>query len=115
MDTIIFTPEVLAGITGLLLTLLFAYFPKLRVWYGGLQSEVKSYIMIGLLFITAVGITLLAQSGLIQTAEPVTWLFAAKVFFAALIVNQPTYMLLPKAVDVKAANLKRRYWSDKLQ
>jgi hypothetical protein len=102
-----FTPQVIAGIVGLVLTLLFAYFPVLRVKYGGLQSEVKSAIMLGLLALTALAVTLLANAGVIQTTEPVTWALFAKVLFAALIANQPTYSILPEAADVKDAKALR--------
>jgi len=102
-----FTPEIIAGIVGVLLTLIFAYFPKLRVAYGGLQSEIKSLIMLGLLAATAVVITLLAQGGVITTSEPVTWMLFGKVLFAALIANQPVYTILPKLADVTAAKLNR--------
>ncbi len=107
METINFTPEVLAAIVGFLLTLIFAYFPKLRVWYGGLVSEVKSYIMIGLLFVTGFAVTGLAHFGVLATAEPVTWMLFAKVMLAALVANQPVYTLLPEADDVKNAKLER--------
>lgn len=102
-----FTPEVIAGIVGILLTLIFAYFPKLRVLYGGLQSEVKSLIMLGLILVTALVITLLAYTKVITTNEPVTWLLFAKVMFAALIANQPAYTILPQAADVTRAKLNR--------
>ena len=102
-----FTPEIIAGIVGILLTLVFAYFPKLRVLYGGLQSETKSLIMLGLLVITALVITMLAQYGVLTTSEPITWLLFVKVLFAALLANQPAYTLLPQAADVKEAKLNR--------
>ena len=102
-----FTPEVIGGIVGLILTLVFAYFPKLRVWYAGLASEVKSYIMIGLLAATALVVTVLAMSGVIVTAEPVTWAVFAKVLFAALLANQPAYSILPETGDVKDAKAAR--------
>lgn len=107
MKAISFTPEVLGAIVGLVLTLLFAYFPKLRVWYGGLLSEAKSWIMIGLLVVAAAVITLLAHYGVIATAEPITWLSFAKILLAVLIANQPTYQILPLAKDVKAAKFVR--------
>ena len=102
-----FTPQVVAGIVGLVLTLLFAYFPVLRVKYAGLASEVKSGIMLGLLALTALVVTLLAQAGVIVTTEPVTWATFFQVLFAAIVTNQPTYTLLPEAGDVKDAKALR--------
>ncbi len=107
MDTISFTPEVLAGIVGLFLMLIFAYFPKLRVLYGGLASEIKSYIMLGLLLATAAVVTLLAHYGVVETTEPITWVLFVKTLFTALIINQPVYTLLPQAADVRAVKLAR--------
>jgi len=107
MDQLSFSPEVLAGFVGLLLTLVFAYFPKLRVIYGGLASEAKSGIMLGLLTLTALVITLLAMNQVIVTTEPVTWMLFVKVLFTAIVVNQPAYTLLPVAGDVKEAKLLR--------
>lgn len=108
MDPVSFTPELIAGVIGMLFTLLFAYFPVLRTRYAALKSEVKSLIMIGLLAASALVITLLAQNGIIVTTEPVTWVLFVKVLFAALVANQPTYTILPEAADVKAAKLARR-------
>lgn len=102
-----FTPEVIAGIAGLILTLVFAYFPKLRVKYGGLESEAKSGIMIALLVFAASTIWILTSTGVIPTAEPVTWVMFTKILFSALITNQPTYSILPKAGDVKAVKFLR--------
>jgi hypothetical protein len=102
-----FTPETLAGIIGVVFTLLFAYFPKLRTWYAGLTSEVKSGIMLGLLAISALVIFLLANAGVITTNEPVTWELFVKVLFLAIMTNQPTYQLLPQAADVKFAKQLR--------
>jgi heme/copper-type cytochrome/quinol oxidase subunit 4 len=107
MTPISFTPEVIAGIVGFVLMLVFAYLPGLRVWYAGLKSEVKSYIMIGLLAVAAAVITLLSQYGIIPTTVPVTWLNCAKVILALLITNQPTYQIAPKPADVKEAKLAR--------
>jgi len=107
MNPISFTPEVIGGLVGLVLTLIFAYFPGLNVAYAGLKSEVKSYIMLGLLVAAAAIITLLAQQGIIPTTAPVTWLDFGKVVLALLIANQPTYTLLPEAKAVKQAKLAR--------
>lgn len=105
--SVTFTPEVIAGIVGFILMLVFAYVPGLRVWFAGLKSEVKSWAMIGLLTVAAVVITLLAQYGVIQTPEPVTWLSCAKVVLALLVANQPTYQIAPQMADVKVAKLSR--------
>jgi MFS family permease len=101
------SPEAIAAMVGFGLMLVFAYFPKLRVWFGGLASEHKSYIMAGLLVLATVIIWLLAYYGVIVTDQPMTWESFFKIVLAILVANQPTYTLLPEAADVKAARLAR--------
>jgi len=107
MNEISFTPEVISGIVGVALTLIFAYFPKLRVEYGALSSEAKSGIMLGLLALSSVTIFLLAHFGVLHTAEPVTWQTLVNVLFVAIATNQPAYKLLPQAKDVREVLLTR--------
>lgn len=104
-----FTPELLAGVVSVFLTLIFAYFPKLRVTYGALESEVKSGIMIGLYVVATAVIYLLGLYGYIPVEVPVNWFDAVRIFFALVMVGQPAYTLLPMAGDVKAAKLERDY------
>jgi hypothetical protein len=104
---VIFTPEGIGAIVGLVLTLTFAYFPVVRTWFAGLKSELKSYIMLGLLIVAEVVISLLAYYGVIVTEPPFTFNTALQVAFALLVANQPTYTLLPEANDVKALRLAR--------
>ena len=107
MEPVSFTPEAISALVGFVLVLVFGYVPGLRVWFAGLASEVKSWIMLGLLLVAAVAITLLSQYGVIPTTEPVTWLMFGKVALALLVANQPTYQLLPQTNDVKEAKLVR--------
>lgn len=107
MEPNVFDPEFISGVVGLILALVFAYFPKLNTWYAGLQTEVKSLIMIGLLLATTVVITLLTVYEVIPAPGPVTWFSVVKVFFAALIVNQPTYVVIPETKSVKAVKEAR--------
>ena len=109
MEPNVFDPEFISGVVGLILALAFAYFPKLSTWYAGLMTEVKSAIMIGMLLATTVVITVLTIYGVLPTTEPLTWFSVVKVFFAALIVNQPTYVILPEkrsVRDIKEARIE---------
>jgi hypothetical protein len=108
MDVITFTPQVIAGIIAVFLALAFAYFPSLNTWYGGLKSEVKSAIMIGLLALTTATVYALALAGVIATTDPLNWWLAVKIFVAALILNQPTYSILPELGAVTAAKASRK-------
>lgn len=101
MEPVMFTPEVIAGIVGLVLTLIFAYFPGLRQKYAVLAKEVKQFIMLGLLLLAETIICVLSYYGVIITEPAFTLNTALKVAFALLVANQPVYKLLPQANDVK--------------
>ena len=104
-----FTPELIAGVVAVLLAVIFAYFPKLRVAYGGLASEAKSGIMLGLYLLATAVIYLLGLSGTIPVEVPLNWFDAVLVFFSLVIVGQPTYNVLPEARDVRDAKIERDY------
>jgi len=107
MENINFTAEGIAAIGGFVLMLLFAYAPKLRVWYGGLVSNVKSYIMLGALLIVEGVLAILIWQGVIPSTEPLTWQKLVSIAIALLVSNQPTYSLLPEAKDVTAVKAVR--------
>lgn len=104
-----FTPELIAGVVSIGLTLLFAYFPKLRVAFAGLASEAKSGIMLGLYLLSTVVIFLLGLYGYIPVEVPLNWFDAVMIFFSLVIVGQPTYNVLPEVKDVREAKLDRDY------
>jgi len=109
-----FTAELIALIAGAVISLIFSYFPVLRVKFAALTQEAKSGIMIGLNVAVVVAICLLDffeafdfgltfdKSGIVQITM---------VFFAALIANQSTYMISPQPGDVKSAKDDRDYWN----
>jgi hypothetical protein len=101
------TPEAISALVGFVLMLVFAYFPGLRVSYGALASEVKSYIMVGLLVLATIIIWVLTLNGIIVSPEPVSVNTLLNIIFALLVANQPTYAIAPEAADVKAAKLAR--------
>jgi len=104
-----FTPEFVAGTAALVLTLVFAYFPVLRVKFAGLASEMKSLIMLGLFALVSLGAFALAFYGIIPTAEPLTWFKLVQVFMLTVVLSQPAYTILPKPADVRDAKLIRDY------
>ena len=102
MENIVeFTPELIAGIVGVILSWVFSWFPVLREIYASLKAEVKSGIMLLLLAVTSVAIYLLARYGVIETSEPVTVLKLITVFFMATTLNQVAYKITPQAKSVK--------------
>lgn len=108
MEPITFTPEIITAISGVVLALFFAYFPIVRVKYGKLASEIKSLIMVFLLLVVAGVIWLLVYYGVLTTTEPITWFSFIKLFFLALISNQPAYTILPQTSDVRTARMLRK-------
>lgn len=89
------TPELLAKIAGVVISLLFSYFPVLKDWYEKLTAEQKSLVMIGVLLGISVVVFLLScfTSWIFVAC---TWAGAQKmleVFLYALITNQATYLV----------------------
>lgn len=58
-----FTPELLVGIVGTVLSLIFSYFPVVHDWYQALKTEAKSGIMLGLLVISSLVVVALVYYG----------------------------------------------------
>ena len=105
-----FSATGIAAIIGFALMLIFAYFPKLRVWFAGLASEVKSYIMLGLLLLTEGILILLIYLGAFPSIGPkgtFDLVQTVLIAFSLLTSNQPTHTLLPEAHDVKDAKAAR--------
>ena len=107
MTPIEFTPTMISGVIAVLLSVAFAYIPKLRIWFAGLVSQTKSYIMLGLLIFTSVIIYLLAYYGILVTSEPVTVVTLIQVILTTIATNQGTYLILPEARDVVTARNAR--------
>lgn len=99
--TIDFTPELIGGLVGAVLSWLFAWFPGLRTWFAALKPEVKSGIMLGLLGVVSGTVYILAQTGVIILTAPVTALRLFTIFFMASTINQTAYSLTPQSADVK--------------
>lgn len=95
--------EFLALYAGSILSLLFSYVPGLSTWFDGLKSEVKRLVMLGLLLVVAVGVVALACAGyasdlgLSITCDRPGIAAVAQAFILALIANQATYQITPKA------------------
>jgi hypothetical protein len=96
-----FTPELIAGIVGMVTSWIFSWFPSLRTWYAALKTEIKSFVMLGLLAIASVVIYFLALYGIIETSEPITVIKLITIFFMATTINQVSYSITPQAQDVR--------------
>lgn len=87
------SPEELVALLGVILSLVFAYFPWIKDWFDGLDSVWKPLLNAGLLLVLALGLVGLgcldlayyfecSQAGVIE---------ALKVWVMAVIANQATY------------------------
>lgn len=95
------TPDILAAVAGILLSLAFSYAPsrlKLKQKFDALGSNDKRLVMLTLLALGSVGALALTCAGRYEAltcdADGV-WL-AIVVFIKAAIANQSAYLLSPK-------------------
>lgn len=107
VPSISFTPEFLAMIAGVMLSLSFSYVPKLNTWYAAKATEIKQSIMLGLMLITTIGIFALGCGGILQiknfVCDQPTAVYFIYTFILALVANQGTYKISPQTPAVKQA------------
>jgi hypothetical protein len=99
------TGNELAGVAGIILSLLFSYIPKLQLWYDPLDPKTKSLIMLGALLLTTAGAYGLSCSGwwIFVTCNQAGVKSLVEAFVVALIANQATYVIAPQ-VAKKSVN-----------
>jgi hypothetical protein len=96
-----FAPAVIAALVGTILTLLFAYFPILRVKFASLMVETQALIKLGVMVVVA-GI----MFGLSYTSifpPPLDLPQLVSVIIALILSNQPVAAMLPQLPDVRMA------------
>lgn len=97
-----FTPDLVALLAGMLLSLVFSYVPWVAAWYDGLSGDGKRVVMLaalvavtlGALALTCAGLA--ADFGLALTCDRPGVVQAVQAFVYALIANQSTYLITPK-------------------
>jgi hypothetical protein len=95
------TPEILASIAAVILSLLFSYVPGLSTWYEPLPGDLKRLVMLALLLLTALASFALAcaqislENATVACSTPGA-LGLLKTFIAAMIANQSAYALSPR-------------------
>lgn len=107
-NNVSFTAVAIAALVGTLMTLFFAYVPRVRVWYAALPTETASLYKLGLLILTEAilgGLSFIP--GIIILQPPFTWPTAIAVAVALILSNQPVASLLPATKDVREAMAKR--------
>lgn len=103
MNPIPYTPDLISMVVGAVISLLFNYFPGLNTWFSALRTEVKSFIMIGLLAVASVAIYLISLYGIVEISQPVDWVLVLRTFILAVVANQSAYVIAPQTSAVKAA------------
>lgn len=103
------TPELLAGLAGILLSLAFSYIPGLDKWYDALTPTPKRLIMLACLFLAALGL-LVYKCRADQVCYGVEWEDYLAAFIAALVANQATASITPLSAPRRAlrANAAKR-------
>jgi hypothetical protein len=101
-----YSAAVIAAFVGTLLTIFFAYFPRVRVWYAALAIETASLYKLGLMVVIAgvlFGLSFIqpGMSGVFPA--PLTPLQLGAVVVALIITNQPVASVLPAPADVRNA------------
>lgn len=92
------TAELLAGISGTVVSVLFSYLPGLSGAYDGLGATYKRLVMAGVLLVVAAVIYGLSCAGIYQffTCDQAGIIKAVEIFVAALVANQATYLITPE-------------------
>lgn len=103
--TIQFTAVFIAALVGTILTVFFAYFPTVRVWFASLAPEKASLLKLGIMVVIAGAMFGLSYTSIFP--PPINSLTLLTVLGALIITNQPVADMLPTTKDVRAAILAR--------
>jgi len=98
------TPELLITISGIAVSLLFAYFPVVKDWFAGLDDRWKPLVnLFTLLAITLIRVLYVCKVDweCIKLEAPM----ALAAFIAAIVTNQATFQVLVKQFK-RASRLK---------
>lgn len=106
------TPETIASLAGLIISVIFSYFPILRVKYAALSEELKSVIMIALMILAGFAAWGAGCIGWVETnlacdvssVQKLIWLI-----LVAIATNQGVHRISPQTNDVKLAKIMRQY------
>lgn len=88
------TPEQLAAVAGIILSVAVQYIPSLAPWYDTQGPTTKRGLMLAALLVAAVGVTVWQCRG-DGACYAANWETALTAFVSALIANQATARILP--------------------
>lgn len=108
------TAETLAGLAGVILSLLFSYIPGLNTKYASLTSQAKSLIMLGILALITAAVYGMACWGVLTdltgwtlTCDKAGMIALARIFAVAAAMNVTTYTLSAQTNAVREAKEQR--------
>lgn len=90
------SPELLASLAGILLSLLAAYLPGFNEWYDVLDGRAKRLVMLGLLAASSLGAYGLSCAGWfdpVVTCDQAGIETIISAFILAMVANQTTYQI----------------------
>lgn len=99
------TEEWMAAAVGLVLTLLFSFFPGLNTWYAEKSENYKKMFMAGVLFVTLAAVFGGACLGLLSGIECTLaggWQIL-QLYVIAVVVNQSVFKITPVTSGVALA------------
>jgi hypothetical protein len=101
------TPDALALIVGVVLTLAFSYFPGLNTWFAAKEPTFKRLFMLIILALTALAIFGLSCASVVTgvTCDKPGVLQMITIFILAVIANQSAYSISPQTPGVMAAKV----------
>lgn len=108
--------DLLSGIVGGLVSILFAIIPGLKEWYNRLSAEYKRLVMVGVLAVVSLALYGLSCAGALGKLLPGVqltcdssgaWLLV-RLFIEAVVVNQGTYSIFP--FPSRKAKLDSKEW-----
>ena len=93
------TEVTIANGAGLILSLVCSYVPGAKQKYAALDGTGKRLVMLGLLFLAALGIFGASCAGYISTVacDQAGAMKLVGLFFAAAVANQATFLFTPKS------------------
>lgn len=93
------SPEQIAAVVGVVVSLLLEYLPKFSTWFNALADNYQKLITLGIGFVVVAGAFGLGCAGLLGpywACDYAGGWQAVLAFVAYVIANQATYLVLPK-------------------
>lgn len=97
------TPDLLAGLAGVLLSLAFAYIPGAEKWFDALDGTYKRLVMLALLVLAVALVAVASCTQLYDvgiTCDQAGVADLIRLFLTAFVANQATFLMARKPKSV---------------